>query len=49
MDASLAEDYQCYVLQKGKLVEGYLLSAKPPVLEEICNSDLQKLLGAEKQ
>jgi Immunity protein 57 len=49
MDASLAEDYQCYILQEGKLVEGYLASLKPSALEGSCNFELQQLLGAEKQ
>lgn len=49
MDASLAEDYQCYVLQKGKLIESYLLRTKPSALLENCNSDLEKLLSADRQ
>jgi Immunity protein 57 len=49
MDASLAEDYGCYILQKSGLIENYLVTAKPSLLEERCNSELEKLVSTDKQ
>jgi len=49
LDASLSEDYQCYVLQKGRLIEPYLLRAKSSALEERCKSEMEKTISADKQ
>jgi hypothetical protein len=49
MDASLAEDYQCYVLQKGRSIETYILRAKPSALSERCNSELEKMMTLDRQ
>lgn len=48
-DGSLSEDYECYVLQKGKMIDGYLLKVKPSQLAERCNSELEKLVAVDQQ
>jgi hypothetical protein len=48
-DGSLAEDYDCYVLQKGKLMDDYLSRAKPLQLAEKCASELEKLTAVDRK
>jgi len=36
-------------LQKGKLIDNYLLEAKPSALEKQCESELEKLVAVDKQ
>jgi hypothetical protein len=48
-DAGLSEDYECYVLQKGKPMETYLLEAQAVVLAARCNAELQKMVAVDKQ
>jgi hypothetical protein len=48
-DGSLSEDYECYVLQKGKFIDDYLAQARPSQLAERCSSELKKVVAVDKQ
>jgi hypothetical protein len=48
-DGSLSEDYECYVLQKGRIIDHYLLKLKPFQLAERCNSELEKMIAVDRQ
>jgi hypothetical protein len=48
-DGSLAEDYECYVLQKGRSIEEYFSKAQPSQLAERCTQELTKLVAVDRQ
>ncbi len=48
-DGSLSEDYDCYVLQRGKSMETYLLEDKASALATRCNAELEKLVAVDRQ
>jgi len=47
LDASLFEDYQCYVLENGKEFRDYLTALRPAELREECRQDIAKLIKGE--
>jgi hypothetical protein len=47
LDASLFEDYQCYVLENGKGFRDYLAALRPAELREECRQDIAKLIKRE--
>lgn len=45
MDGALSEDYDCYVLSKGKMIVPYLRKLKPEELRKKCENDFNQFLN----